>query len=54
MTLSGAPASAVTGSTATLTVDWSGLDVGTKYLGAISHNDAGGLLDLTLVGVDTD
>ena len=54
MTVSGAPASVVQGSTATLTIDWYGLDAGTKYLGAISHNDAGGLLDLTLVGVDTD
>lgn len=55
MTISGAPTSATQGSTATLTVNWLGLDDSpTRYLGAISHSDAGGLLDMTLIGVDTD
>jgi subtilisin family serine protease len=49
-----APASATLGATGTITVDWSGLDADTKYLGAVSHSDAGGILDLTLVAVDTD
>jgi subtilisin family serine protease len=53
MTLT-APAAATLGATETITVDWAGLDAGTKYLGAVSHSDAGGLLDLTLVGIDTD
>jgi len=54
MSISGAPTSATQGSTATLTVDWNGLGDGTKYLGEISHSDAGGLLDMTLIGIDTD
>jgi len=54
MTVSGAPASAVLGSTSTLTVDWTGLTADTKYLGAVSHSDAGGILGLTLIAVDTD
>ena len=54
MTISGAPTSVLQGDSATLTVDWIGLDAGTKYLGAISHSNAGGLIDMTLIGVDTD
>ena len=53
MTLT-APASATLGATESITVDWSGLDSGTKYLGAVSHSDAGGIIDLTLVSVYTD
>lgn len=53
MTLS-APAAATLGATETIRVDWTGLTAGTKYLGAVSHSDAGGLLDLTLIGIDTD
>lgn len=53
MTLT-APTAATLGATETITVDWFGLDAGTKYLGAVSHNGASGLLDLTLVAVDTD
>ncbi|MCB2179602.1 S8 family serine peptidase [bacterium] len=49
-----APTSASVGETATVSVDWYGLDSGTKYLGAVSHSDSGGILDLTLVSVDTD
>ncbi len=54
MTVSGAPASAVQGATSTLTVDWFGLNAGTKYLGGVFHNDAFGIVDMTIVGVDTD
>ena len=53
MTVSG-PASATLGVTAPITVNWFGLDANTKYLGAVSHSDAGGILDLTLIAVDTD
>ena len=53
MTLT-APTSAIQGSTATISVDWFGLDEGTKYLGAVSHSDGVGLIDLTLIGVETD
>jgi subtilisin family serine protease len=49
-----APASATLGATEPITVDWTGLTADTKYLGAVSHSDATGLLDLTLIGVDTD
>lgn len=52
MTLT-APSAAVLGATEPVTVDWFGLDAGTKYLGAVSHSDAG-LLDLTLIAIDTD
>jgi len=49
-----APLAATLGSTETVTVDWFGLDSGIKYLGAVSHSDAGGILDLTLVSIETD
>jgi len=49
-----APTTATLGATETITVDWSGLDAGTKYLGAVSHSDAGGILALTLIAVATD
>jgi hypothetical protein len=53
MTLT-APSAATLAATETVTVDWFGLDAGTKYLGAVSHSDAGGILGLTLVGIETD
>lgn len=49
-----APASAVQGGTGTVDVEWSGLDAGEKYLGAISHSDAIDLRELTLISVETD
>jgi hypothetical protein len=49
-----APASATLAATETITVDWTGLSADTKYLGAVSHSDAGGILALTLVAIDTD
>lgn len=49
-----APTSASAGASDTVTVDWGGLAAGMKYLGAVSHSDAGGLLDLTLVNISTE
>jgi hypothetical protein len=49
-----APSAATLGGTATITVDWSGLTAGTKYLGAVSHNDGAGRAGLTVVRIDTD
>ncbi len=49
-----APTSATVGVTESVTVDWTGLGAGTKYLGAVSHSDAAGLLGMTLIRVDTD
>jgi len=55
MTVS-APSSASIGETATLEVDWSGLPFGPgwKQLGAISHSDASGVQDLTLINIEND
>jgi hypothetical protein len=49
-----APTVATVGATEMIDVDWAGLDAGTKYLGAVSHNDASELLGLTLIAIDTD
>ena len=54
MTVSGVLTSVSQGDTATLIVDWFGLNADTKYLGAISHNGSGGLMDLTFISIDTD
>ena len=48
-----APTAAILGTTTSVTVDWTGLDEGAKYLGAISHNYLGESR-LTLISVDTD
>jgi hypothetical protein len=48
-----APTSATANETGTVSISWSGLDPGTQFLGAVSHSDENGLLDLTLVNVDT-
>jgi hypothetical protein len=53
MTLT-APSAAVLSTTETITVDWTGLAAGTKYLGAVTHSDASGILNMTLIGIDTD
>jgi hypothetical protein len=53
MTVSG-PTTATLNGTATIDVSWSGLVSGEKYLGAVSHNDASGILDLTLVNINTE
>lgn len=52
LNIDNAPASATVGSIETIDVSWTGLISGTRYLGAVSHNDAGGIIDLTLVNVD--
>jgi len=53
MTATG-PASATFGATEAVDVAWTGLDTDEKYLGAVSHSDAGGVMDVTVVSVDTD
>ena len=55
MTVTG-PASAVIGQTGTLDVSWEGLTTGpgAKQVGAISHNDATGPIDLTSVNIAND
>jgi hypothetical protein len=54
LSVDSAPASATLGETGTIEVSWSGLTAGTKYLGAVSHSDGGGIFAVTLVGVTTD
>jgi subtilisin family serine protease/plastocyanin len=49
-----APPTATLGETETITVAWTGLTAGTKYLGAVSHNDATDRIGVTLVRIDTD
>jgi subtilisin family serine protease len=52
LSVDSAPASAVIGTTGTIDFSWSGLTAGTAYLGAVSHNDAGGIIGVTLIDVD--
>lgn len=49
-----APASATLGATGTIDLSWTELAADTKYLGAVSYADAGGLFGLTLVAVSTE
>ena len=55
MTVSG-PSTAVIGETGTVNVNWAGLLTGAaaKYFGAVSHSDAAGIKDLTLVNIEND
>jgi len=55
MAVSG-PSSAEIAATGTINVNWSGLLTGAaaKYLGAVSHSDAAGIQDLTIVRIDND
>lgn len=53
MTVTG-PASATLGAVETIDVSWSGLDAGKKYLGAVSHGDAGGAFAQTLISISTE
>jgi hypothetical protein len=48
------PEGATAGATETITVGWSGLATGENYLGAVSHNDAEGIIGLTVVEVSTE
>lgn len=50
LSVDSAPASAVIGTTGTISVSWSALASG-EYLGAVSHTGPSGLLGFTLVGV---
>ncbi|MEL7022807.1 MAG: S8 family serine peptidase [Pseudomonadota bacterium] len=51
-----APETAVSGETAPITIEWEGLNVGpgVKYLGAISHSDANGIQNLTIIDIQND
>jgi hypothetical protein len=53
MTVTG-PAAATLGATETVTVDWSGLVAGTKYLGAVVYNDGVADFEQTIIRIDTD
>jgi subtilisin family serine protease len=54
LSLDSAPASATLGSTEVIDLSWAGLDLDMKYLGAVSHSDAGGVFSLTLINVSTE
>jgi hypothetical protein len=51
-----APTSAAIGTTETITVDWAGLSTGpgAKQLGAVSHSDANGIQEATLISITND
>ncbi len=53
LSIDSAPASATNGAAGTVTASWSGLALGTSYLGAVSHSGDAGLLGLTLVNVQS-
>ncbi|MCM2311606.1 MAG: S8 family serine peptidase, partial [Steroidobacteraceae bacterium] len=48
-----APAAAVTGTTAAISLGFNGLNAGTKYLGSVAYAGAAGLPNPTIVRVDT-
>jgi hypothetical protein len=54
LTIDSAPASATIGTTESIDLSWAGLDLDTKFLGAVSHSDAGGVFGLTLLTVSTE
>jgi hypothetical protein len=54
LTVAAGPSEAISGETETITVEWEDLFAGTKYLGAVSHNDATDRLAVTIVRIDTD
>jgi hypothetical protein len=47
-----APASATVGTTGTITLGFSGLTAGTKYLGSVAYSGVAGLPSPTIVRVD--
>lgn len=47
------PASAVAGASETVTVDYTGLLLGTRHLGVVQHNDGGGEIARTIIDIDT-
>jgi hypothetical protein len=48
-----APATATIGSTGTVSLTFSGLAAGTKYLGSVAYSGASGMPNPTIVRVDT-
>src|SRR5207248_1662211 len=48
-----APSTAVTGTTGTITLTFSGLSPGTRYLGSVAYSGTAGLPNPTVVRVDT-
>jgi hypothetical protein len=54
LSVDSATASAAIGDTGTIDLSWAGLDIDTKYLGAVSQSDAGGVFSLTLINVSTE
>jgi subtilisin family serine protease len=46
------PPSAVSGTTGTVEASWSGATLGEWHLGAVSHSDGSGVIDLTLLDID--
>ena len=55
LSVDNAPTSAIVATTGTVDVSWSGLSSGSIadwYLGAVSHNDASGIMGLSLINVD--
>ena len=48
-----APASAAIGGTGTVSLTFSGLDPGTKYLGSVAYGGSTGMPNPTIVRVDT-
>jgi hypothetical protein len=53
LSINAAPTSAKLGITETIDLSWTGLDLGTHYLGAVSHIGPDGLLETTPIQVDT-
>ncbi len=51
LSVSSAPAEAVADTGGTVTVAWSGLEVGVRYLGAVTHTGPAGALGLTVLDV---
>ena len=51
-----APSSGTANETVPITVDWSGLGTGpfAKQVGAISHSDANGIQNLTIISIEND
>jgi subtilisin family serine protease len=52
LSVDNAPASATLGTVGTVDISWAGLAPGMSYLGAVSHNDATGIIGFTTVEVD--
>jgi len=52
LAVSSSTSSATVGGTADVTVAWSGLTTGTKYLGRVSYGDGSGEIGSTIVSVD--